>query len=155
MEPSLQLNGGLSHSNFERKVDQVNSVKIQRFFVLYYKKLSLSCSRHQQFEYGLSDHDWNEAKIYQLWLVLTKSHLSVLLKDFYEEEQIHKGARNATIAKDFKDRYFGQINSTWKRTGKEFRWRKRMINCQRSCNRLIFSLFLMNFFPIFPFSCQF
>ena len=30
-----------------------------------------------------------------------------------------------------------------------------MINCQRSCNSWIFSLFLMNFLPIFPFKCQF
>ena len=30
-----------------------------------------------------------------------------------------------------------------------------MINSQRSCESWIFSLFLVNFFPIFPFNCQF
>ena len=45
-------------------------------------------------------------------------------------------------------------NSTWKKR-KKFSWRKIMINCQYSCNSWIFFLFLMNFFPIFPFNCLF
>ena len=48
----------------------------------------------------------------------------------------------------------GGIKLTWKKTGKKLSWRKIMINYQCSFNLRIFPLFLVNFFPMFPFNCQ-
>ena len=99
-------------------------------------------------------------KVKNLIVIVDKIKLPFLLWKLHTSTNV-ASANLLGSSTHWKGKYFGQkrppwrgINSTRKKAGKKFICREKVKNLQCSCLSWTFSLYLMNFFPIFPLICH-